>query len=143
MVDRHPDVDIVIDHMADSDIFNPFQRDNLIGIAQNPRVHLKTGHVWATSSEAYPWRDRQELVRFACETFGPRRIMWGSDWPLCARHTIYRQTFGFLTEDTDFLSGDDLEWILGGTARCLWPIGGVRPDRLSQTSNYRSGQVPK
>lgn len=41
----------------------------------------------------------------------------------------YRQTVTHITEELDFLSTGDLEWIMGrGLADCLrWPVGQPQP----------------
>ncbi|MFW5798826.1 MAG: amidohydrolase family protein, partial [Planctomycetota bacterium] len=50
------------------------------------------------------------------EAFGPPRLMFGSDWPVCLVGTSYpgwRQTVGMLIDD---LSDHEQSDILGGTA---------------------------
>src|ERR1039457_6228436 len=45
-------------------------------------VFVKTSHTWSLSRHPYPWLDSQELVKRLHDTFGPRRLMWGTDWPI-------------------------------------------------------------
>jgi hypothetical protein len=39
----------------------------------------------------YPWLDSQELVKRLYDTFGPRRLMWGTDWPIIEGVAKYEQ----------------------------------------------------
>ncbi|MEO8244896.1 MAG: amidohydrolase family protein [bacterium] len=120
LLDRNPDVDVVIDHLADCDAANPDHMALLAALAQNPRVYLKAGHLWVRSVTGYPWRDQHALLKIACDLFGPSRLMWGSDWSFCLGHASYAQTISYLEQGADFLSSSDLDWIMGGTAKRLW-----------------------
>jgi len=63
------------------------------------------------------------------QAFGPRRLMWCSDWPASVPHTSYGDTLRMLEEVEDPGSGEqlfpapDLDWIRGGTAREWWRTG--------------------
>lgn len=122
ILERHPDVDVVIDHFADADLKKPEHMRWLVKLADNPRVFLKTGHIWANSKQAYPWPDQLALVRELRGLFGASRIMWGSDWPLCREHTTYDQALSYIQSGESLLTHEELAWILGGTARRLWKM---------------------
>lgn len=49
--------------------------------------------------------------------FGPQRMMWGSD--LSGLRGNYRECVTVFTEEMGWLSGKDLEWIMGSTL-CEW-----------------------
>lgn len=125
ILDKVPDVDVVIDHFADCDVNNATHRQLLATLAGHPRVFLKTGHVWANSALAYPWRDQHALLKHVCELFGVERIMWGSDWSFCLRRATYAQAISYLRDEIEFLSAAELAWILGGTARRLWQFSQI------------------
>ena len=52
-----------------------------------------------------------------------QRAFWGSDITRVPQTCSYRQVVTHFTEELDFLSAGDLEWIMGrGLAACLrWP----------------------
>jgi L-fuconolactonase len=120
ILERHPDLDVVIDHMADC----PPDRADLValllGMARYPRVHVKISHTWSLSHEAYPWRDTHDLVQSVYQAFGAQRIMWGTDWPMCLHKTTYGQTLSVVRDEMKFISVDDMPWVLGQTALKLW-----------------------
>ena len=117
-----PDVDVVVDHMADCRAEDPTHRQLLATLADHPRVFMKTGHVWANASTDYPWRDQHPLLELVCELYGVDRVMWGSDWSFCLRRATYGQALAYLRDEAPFLAVDDLAWVLGRTALRLWPF---------------------
>lgn len=122
ILERVPEVDVVIDHIADCFDGNANNLQSLLALARYPCVYLKTGHIWVNSLLDYPWRDTHELVKQAYQTYGAQRIMWGSDWPLCLKRTTYSQALSYLRDEMDFFSEEDLTWILGRTALRHWPF---------------------
>ena len=63
ILERHPDLDVVIDHMADCPPDRPDLVALLLDLARYPRVYVKISHTWSLSREAYPWRDTHDLVQ--------------------------------------------------------------------------------
>lgn len=120
VLDRHPEVDVVIDHLADCNAANPDHRQLLQELSTYPKAYLKTGHIWANSAQAYPWRDKHAEIKLARDLFGASRLMWGSDWSFSLNHGSYHQTVSYLQEEAGFLNSKELDWIMGGTARRLW-----------------------
>ena len=123
LLDRHTDLDVVIDHMADPSLDDPADLQRLLDLARYPRTFVKISHTWSISRQAYPWADTHVLVKRVYGTFGPQRIMWGTDWPVCLAHAQYGETLRVVREEMRFFSADDLEWVLGKTALRLWPFG--------------------
>jgi predicted TIM-barrel fold metal-dependent hydrolase len=68
---------------------------------------------------SYPYPDRMGIVRAFYENWGPRRLLWGSDFPSALRHVSYRQALEVLREQASFIAPPDLPWILGGTLEAL------------------------
>jgi len=122
LLERHPDLDVVVDHMADASPSRPDEIAQLLDLARYPRVYVKISHTWSISNQAYPWRDTHAMVKQVYQTFGPQRIMGGTDWPVCLSHTTYSQTLAVVREEMDFFSPVDREWVLGKTALKLWPF---------------------
>jgi L-fuconolactonase len=117
-----PNVDVVIDHIADCKESNALHRQFLLALSHYPRAFLKTGHVWANSTMRYPWHDQHTLMKYVCELFGADRIMWGSDFPFCLQRATYAQALCYLKDEMHFLSQEELAWVLGGTTLRLWPF---------------------
>ncbi len=57
------------------------------------------------------------MVRRVFDRFGAQRMFWGTD--LSRLPCSYRQAITLFTEALNFLSGSDLEWVMG-RAICDW-----------------------
>jgi L-fuconolactonase len=122
LLERHPNLDVVIDHMADCPPDQPTEIKKLLDLARYPRVYVKISHTWGISKQAFPWSDTHSLVKQVYQTFGPERIMWDTDWPVSLHRATYAQTLAVVRDEMDFFSDEDREWVLGKTALKLWPF---------------------
>jgi predicted TIM-barrel fold metal-dependent hydrolase len=123
VIERYRDrLDVCIDHMADSPIERPAELDKLLVLARYPRVYVKLSHLWSLSHEPYPYRDTHDQVRRLYDAFGPRRLMWGTDWPAVDDYCGYAKALALYRDEIKFFNDDDRKWILGGTALRLWPF---------------------
>jgi L-fuconolactonase len=50
------------------------------------------------------------------ELFGPARVMFGSDWPVCLLAGSYAEILGAAESLTDHLNDDERYDVFGGTA---------------------------
>ncbi len=123
LLDKYPDLDTVIDHMADVHPEDTAGRSMLMEMARYPRVYVKISHTWSISQESYPWADTHDLVREVYQSFGAQRISWGTDWPVSLGKAEYGQTLQVVRDEMDFFTPEDLEWVLGKTALKLWNFG--------------------
>jgi L-fuconolactonase len=119
-VDAHPDQVFVLDHMAKprikDDVFEPWNR-NLRELARRPNVYCKASGM-VTEADYGAWTEAQLRRYFdaALEAFGPKRLMFGSDWPVglvaCGYARWHQLVSGWIGQ----LSAAEQERILGGTA---------------------------
>lgn len=120
LLEQHPDLDVVIDHMASCSPDAPEKLELLLNLAQFPRVYVKISHTWSISKTAYPWADTFEQVKKVYQAFGGSRLMWGTDWPVCLSRASYSETLSVVRDEMDFFTPEDREWVLGKTALRLW-----------------------
>jgi len=122
-IDKHPDLDVVIDHMADCKPTDPPEElEKLLSLAEFPRVYCKISHTWGISEESYPFRDTWDQVKKVYDAFGANRIMWGTDWPVSKPKIEYGKTLTLVRDEMDFFNDEDREWILSKTIERLWPF---------------------
>jgi predicted TIM-barrel fold metal-dependent hydrolase len=119
---RHPDLTVVIDHMADCPVDQPAELEKLIALARYPKVFVKISHTWSISRQPYPYLDAQEYVKRLYAAFGPKRLMWGTDWPIVEERASYRQALTVVRDDMKFLNDEDKCWILSKTVEQVWPF---------------------
>jgi len=123
VIERHNErLDVCIDHMADSPIDRPDELKKLLRLARYPRVYVKLSHLWLLSKQEYPYRDTHDQVHRLYDSFGPKRLMWGTDWPAVEERCTYAQALALYRDEIKFFNDDDRKWILGETARRLWPF---------------------
>ena len=121
LIERFPDLTVVIDHMADCPVDRPEELEKLTALVRYPKVFVKVSHCWSLSKEAYPWRDSQRLVKRLYDAFGPQRLMWATDWPILeASHAEYAQALTLVRDDMPFLNADDKSWMLSKTIERVW-----------------------
>jgi L-fuconolactonase len=82
---RHPQLTIVLDHLAKPDIagraWEPWA--SLIAeVAARPNVNVKISGLNTASAPGWIWQDWLPYVDHAVEHFGSDRVMFGSDWPV-------------------------------------------------------------
>lgn len=122
LVDQFPNLTVVIDHMADCPVDHPNQLNALIALVRYPMVFVKISHTWSLSKENYPWLDSQRLVKRLYDAFGPRRLMWATDWPIAKDLATYSQRLAVVRDDMSFLNAEDKSWILSKTVERVWPF---------------------
>ena len=93
-VDRHPEQPFVVDHVAKPTIraghFDTRWAEGLRAIAERPHVSCKlSGMVTEVRDGAWTPALLQPYVDVALEAFGPSRLMFGTDWPVCRLRCEY------------------------------------------------------
>jgi L-fuconolactonase len=122
LLDQHPDLTVVIDHMADCPVDQPAELEKLIALQRYPNLFVKISHTWALSKQPYPWLDAQDHVKRLHHAFGPQRLMWATDWPIVETHSTYAKALSVVRDDMKFLNADDLRWMLSKTIERVWPF---------------------
>lgn len=95
VAEKCPDLRLVIDHLAKPPIakhgFEEWARE-FKPLASYPNMHCKlSGLVTEASWNSWTTDDLRPYVEYALELFGPRRLMFGSDHPVCLLAASYEQ----------------------------------------------------
>ena len=122
LVERFPDLTVVIDHMADCPVDRPEELDKLLALIRYPKVFVKISHTWSLSKSDYPWMDSHALVKRLYDKFGPKRLMWATDWPIAKERATYAQRLKVIRNGMKFLNEDDKRWLLSKTVHEVWPF---------------------
>ena len=111
---------MVIDHIAKPLIaaraIEPWARDMEIA-AQIPGMHCKISGM-ITEADHTQWKadDLRPYVQHVLKLFGPDRLMFGSDWPVCRLVGSWKQVLAAFTQTCGPVRQAEREKILGGTA---------------------------
>ena len=57
LMEKLPDLTLVIDHMADCPVNQPREFEKLIALKRFPNVFVKTSHTWSLSRHPYRFQD--------------------------------------------------------------------------------------
>jgi L-fuconolactonase len=125
---RLPDLQLVLDHLAKP----PLGRDlgdwrRLVErAAEAPNVSVKISGT-GSLGEAGTWAkgDLAEAFEVLLEAFGPERLMYGSDWPVCLTAGGYAHQLGVFRELVARLSPDEQAAMGSGTARRVYRVRAV------------------
>jgi L-fuconolactonase len=126
LVRAFPAQRFVLDHLGKPDIrgggFAPWRRD-VNQLAALPNVWCKLSGL-VTEADWRRWTPAglRPYLDAAFEAFGPRRLMIGSDWPVCTLAASYRDTMALVLDALDEYSEAEQERVLGGTAREFWHL---------------------
>jgi L-fuconolactonase len=111
LVRRHPELRFVVDHGAKPPIAEGWSRDWADGIsalAQSPNVWCKlSGLVTEASWTTWTPADLQPYVDHLVTAFGPARLMFGSDWPVCELAATYDRVLAVAQDGLAALTPDE------------------------------------
>jgi L-fuconolactonase len=118
-VDRHPNQTFILDHVAKprikERILSPWDR-NMRELAKRQNVYCKLSGMVTEADPHWSAQDLQPYIDVVLSAFGPRRVMYGSDWPVMLLASDYARWYRTVTTAIAKLSKAEQERIMGGTA---------------------------
>ncbi len=123
LLDEQP---LVIDHISKPDIANTsFEHwAKYMGeISDRKHIHVKlSGMVTEADWKNWTTSDFTPYIDFCLEKFGPERLMYGSDWPVCLVAGQYSEVHQIIKNSIASLSQSEQNLILGETACNFYKI---------------------
>jgi predicted TIM-barrel fold metal-dependent hydrolase len=144
---RHPDLQFVIDHMgvrqpiSRTITISPFEItesssgarrpapptreaafagiDGLLALAGHDNIAVKISGVPTLSQVPFPYADVWPHIHAVLNAFGTGRCIWGTDWTRALDFSSYEQGLAYV-KDSDQLSADEKDALLGGTLSCIY-----------------------
>ena len=118
-----PEQPMVLDHLAKPRIrdgaaaaLESWRRD-IEALARHANVSCKlSGLVTEAAWRAWKRQDFTPYLQVALDAFGPERLMFGSDWPVCLLAAEYAEVAGLVGDFIDTLAPAEQQAILGDTA---------------------------
>lgn len=128
--DRHPNQRIVLNHCAspDMDSSGPSQLWALAirELARRPHVYCKISglspQLGAVGLRATHSQVLKPYFETLCKAFGPERMMFGSNWPVCNLNTTYPAWLNTVDDLILALSEDEQHAIRRETAKAFYRI---------------------
>jgi len=119
-VNRHPQQTFILDHIAKPKIKlaekSPW-RENIRELSRRPNVYCKISGM-VTEADWKQWTPLQlrPYLDVVLEAFGPARLMFGTDWPVCLVACDYPRWHQVVSDFTAPLSKSEQAQIMGKTA---------------------------
>ncbi len=119
-VDQHPNQMFILDHVAKPKIkeriLSPW-REDMIALGKRPNVYCKiSGMITEADHKKWTSADLAPYLDTALQAFGPKRLMFGSDWPVMLVAGQYKPWVELVKETIKRYSPAEQEQILSKNA---------------------------
>ncbi|MEM6429150.1 MAG: amidohydrolase family protein [Deinococcota bacterium] len=130
VVRNTPNLRCVIDHISkphiEKGILQPWQ-DDLAAIAEFPNVYCKfSGLVTEANHSTWMLDDLRPYAKHVATCFGSKRLMFGSDWPVCLLAASYDQVMNaaevLLADYLDPFDDEARAAVFGGNASHFYQL---------------------
>jgi L-fuconolactonase len=128
LLKRYPTMRVVVDHCMKPQIraHSPasFQHwaEGMRKIAGETEAYCKLSALITEANADWTVADLVPYVDHILAIFGPDRVMWGSDWPVCRLRSEYADWHAAAVQLTKELSEADRDMVFGGTARAFYRL---------------------
>jgi L-fuconolactonase len=126
LIERHPDLPVVIDHAAKPEIargrLTDWRRD-MAALAGFAHVRCKFSGLITEAAQGAGMAAIRPYAETLLELFGPQRLIFGSDWPVLTTHSDYATWWDWAHRLTADLSAADQAAIFGGNAVAFYRLG--------------------
>jgi L-fuconolactonase len=128
LLKRYPALRVVVDHGMKPQIAAHapanFQHwaDGMRRIADQKSAYCKLSALITEAKAEWTVADLAPYVDHILSAFGPSRVMWGSDWPVCRLRGEYADWHAAALAMTAHLSVTDKAMVFGGTACAFYRL---------------------
>ena len=94
LVESLPHLRFILDHCGNPDVLakdNTAWRRNIDRLARCKNLVCKVSGIVAGARPKWTANDLAPFVNHVLDAFGPNRVMFGGDWPVCTLRATYRQ----------------------------------------------------
>lgn len=127
LLTRHPEMRVVIDHCMKPQIRSHTEDSfahwaaGMDRLAEGTSAFCKLSGL-VTESDGWSLEALRPYTDHLLNSFGPDRMMWGSDWPVCRLEASYDDWFTAARALTAHLPIDAQERVFGGTAKAFYRL---------------------
>ncbi|MEO0383931.1 MAG: amidohydrolase family protein [Pseudomonadota bacterium] len=128
LLTRHPTLRVVIDHCMKPQIRDhtaenfSFWADGMAKIASDTNAFCKYSALVTEAKEGWIADDLGPYADHVLKTFGPERMIWGSDWPVSRLARGYDDWHEAALELADHLSEEEKAAVFGGNAKSFYRL---------------------
>jgi L-fuconolactonase len=134
LVEALPDLKVVVEHLGGVKVGEtaPEAIERIWALSRFPNTYIKIPGLGEFCRRALPVTRPfpfvtpiPDYLAQVYRAFGPRRMMWGSDFPPVSSREGYEHALKLTRAEFQAMEGvsdEDLEWIFGGTAAAVFPL---------------------
>ncbi len=125
LIERHPELPIVIDHAAKPEIAlgrHAEWRAGMAALASFPHVHCKFSGLVTEAAPGAPLDAIRPYAETLLELFGPQRLIFGSDWPVLTTRRDYATWWDWSHRLTAQLSPGERDAVFGQNAVAFYRV---------------------
>jgi len=142
-LNQHPNLRVVIDHCAKPRIaeglFEPWAV-YMARLARETSAFCKVSGLATEAKKDWEIQDLRPYFYHVAEHFGPKRLIWGSDWPVCTLAASYEQWVDAAERLAGGFSTVEREGLFGGNATNLYRLS--ETGRLGKTAGAAPAGLP-
>jgi len=130
VVDLHPDLQFVLDHCAKPSLATgdiAAWKDDIAKLARRPNIVCKLSGLATEAAPGWQVADLRPAVDHILASFGPERLLWGSDWPVVNLAGGYAKWLAAAETLLAELSDDERAGIFGLNAARIYLSNRGRP----------------
>lgn len=120
LIEANPELDVVIDHMAECPIGRPDLLALLLKLSRYPRVYVKISGLWTVSKHPYPYRDTRGYLGRIRDAFGAGRLMAATNWPVSLQQLRYDQAVDLFRNNLTVFNSSEKEQVMRRTVEKIW-----------------------
>jgi L-fuconolactonase len=124
-LEQIPDLPVVIDHLSKPNYTAGIDADWrkwMHAFAQRPNAYCKLSGMVTEVGEGWSPDNFRAHADFVLDTFGPNRVMFGSDWPVCLQAATHTQIVELAKALTSRLTPTERDAVWGGTAALFYGV---------------------
>lgn len=127
LVNQFQTLNFVIDHIAKPDILAnkgfEYWKEAMFKLAEKPNVYCKVSGM-VTEADIHNWKaeDFTQYLEVVFNAFGVKRIMFGSDWPVCLLAGEYAQIKQIIEDFVLINYPDNIEDVFGNNVLAFYRI---------------------
>lgn len=122
----HPDLKVVIDHASKAPVTAdgppPGWRADMAALASETDAFCKLSGIVTEAAAGWDVEMLRPYVTHLLDSFGPNRLVWGSDWPVLTMAASYADWDAATQELLSGLTEPDRAAVLGGNAIRLYGL---------------------
>ena len=122
IAERHPELRLVVDYLGRPPAEPDAWSRAIEQAARHPHVFGKLSGLITQCPSRWKADDFRPFVQHALHTFGPHRLMFGSDWPSYLPDGTFKESLAAFTQSIGPLPLEIREQLLGGTAERAYAL---------------------